>query len=106
MTLLTNDVEGLLLEDLQVSAGRDGFDIVSSRKVKIHNVHVSGGTDDTLAIKTDFSTGKVIASHDIHVFNSHFSSVQCNALTFGSETVGDIRSVHFENISISYAGKA
>ena len=51
------------------------------------HLQVSGGGDDAIALKSDFSLGEELESYNITVRNSSIGSDGCNALQFGSETV-------------------
>ena len=105
-TVLATNITGLRIERVNVQAQRDGFDIVSSRHVQIIRCNITGGGDDAIAVKSDFSLGKELESFDIVVANSVIGSTSCNGLQIGSETVGPIYNARFENISIATAGKA
>ena len=61
---------------------------------------------DALALKSDFSLGRVLESRNVTVKDSELSSDGCNALNFGSETVGDFVGIRWENIVVRSAGKA
>ena len=49
---------------------------------------------------------KRLESYNVTVANSVVGSNGCNALQFGSETLGDFSDFLFENITITSAGKA
>lgn len=104
-TLLANDIEGLHIQDVTVRAQRDGFDIISSRHVRVYGVDIRGGGDDAVVLKSDYATGKALLSYDVVVANS-ILGCGCNALQFGSETVGNFTDIHWENITVTEAGKA
>ena len=104
-TLLATNVTGLLLEDLDVIAVRDGFDVVGCRNVLVQRVRVEGGGDDAMVLKSDYSLGGVLLTKNVTVRDSVFGS-GCNALQFGSETVGDFEAVRFSHINVTSAGKA
>ena len=67
--IFTN-VTGLTVSGVTVHAQRDAFDIISSRHVLVDNVTISGGGDDALALKSDYSLGTSLPSYDIVVKNS------------------------------------
>ena len=46
--MLLTDVEGLVLQDLDVRATRDGIDLFGCRHALLDRVRVSGGADDAL----------------------------------------------------------
>jgi polygalacturonase len=68
--------------------------------------HHSGGGDDALVLKSDYSVGRVLPVYNVIVRNSRISSNGCNALNFGSETVGDFSNITWENIVVEGAGGA
>jgi len=104
-TLLANDIDGLQLHDMTVRPDRDGLDIISSRHVRVHGIDLQGGGDDAVVLKSDYATGKVLNSYDIIVANSVLGC-GCNALQFGSETVGNFTDILWQNITVTGAGKA
>jgi hypothetical protein len=63
------------------------------------------GGDDAIKLGSDLSLGKALPSENIAVRNCYLAS-GCNALQFGTETVGEFRNIRFENIRIVIAGKA
>ena len=72
------------------SKGRDGLDLVNSRKILIENSRIEG-SDDGLCFKTQADSGldKWIAD-SVYVRDSYLSSHCCNAIQFGSRTEVDI----------------
>lgn len=104
--VLATNVEYLTLTDLVVHPTRDGFDIVGCRHVLVQNVTCSGGGDDALVLKSDFSLGKVLPSYNISVRDSSFSTDGATALEIGSETVGSFHNITMDNISVHSAGDA
>ena len=56
-TLLATNVTGLRVEDVNVTAARDGLDVVGCRDVLVNNVRVEGGGDDAMVFKSDYSLG-------------------------------------------------
>jgi polygalacturonase len=105
-TLLATDVDGLTIRGTTIAAARDGLDVVGCRNVLVEDVDISGGGDDALVFKSDYSVGRVLPTYNVIVRNSHISSNGCNALNFGSETVGDFSNITWENIVVKSAGKA
>jgi hypothetical protein len=69
-------------------------------------MNISGGGDDAVKFGSDYSRSKVVDSFNINVTNSVVGSNGCNALQFGSETLGNFHDFLFENISVTAAGKA
>lgn len=105
-TLLATDVDGLHIANTSVAAQRDGFDLVGCRNVLVEGVSIAGGGDDAMVLKSDFSVGRVLHSYNVTVRDCHLASAGCNAMNFGSETVGDFYDIAFQNITVTRAGKA
>ena len=102
---LLTDCQHLTMADLQMDRGRDGVDLVGCSRVELRNLKVTNCGDDTIALKSDFSTGKRLVTEDVLVRDSVVES-GCNGLQFGSETAGDFRRVRFSNIQVLRGGKA
>ncbi len=102
---LLTDCEDLTMAGLQLEDGRDGIDLVGVRRADLHDLRILDCGDDTIALKSDFSTGKRLLSEDIRVRDSVVES-GCNGLQFGSETAGDFRRVRFSRIQVLRSGKA
>jgi polygalacturonase len=102
---LLTDCRHLTMEKLQLERGRDGIDLVGCSQVSLRDLRITGCGDDTIALKSDYSTGKRLVSEDVEVRDSVVES-GCNGLQFGSETAGDFRRVRFRNIQVLRAGKA
>ena len=110
-TMLLTDVERVRIANVTVLAARDGIDLVGCRDVEVVDSSVSGGGDDALALKSDYSLGRVLASRNVTVRRCALSSgrsqgVGCQGIQFGSETVGNFSDMLFEDVSIASAGKA
>jgi polygalacturonase len=102
---LLTDCRHVTMEKLRLERGRDGIDLVGCSQVSLRDLNITGCGDDTIALKSDFSTGKRLVSEDVDVRDSVVES-GCNGLQFGSETAGDFRRVRFRNIQVLRAGKA
>jgi hypothetical protein len=79
---------------------------VSCSNVYLNNVSITGGEDDAIAVKSDYSLGAIINSANHTYQNSLVGSHYCNGLQIGSETVGDFNDITFSNIQINSAGKS
>jgi polygalacturonase len=90
---------------LEMTGGRDGIDLVGCSNVNVHDLSVLRCGDDTIALKSDYSTGKRLDSENVAVWNAVVES-NCNGLQFGSETAGNFRNVTFSDIKVLKAGKA
>lgn len=104
--LLATNVEYLLFSDVVVRPTRDGLDIVSCRHVLIERVDISGGGDDAVVLKSDFSLGRVIDVYNVTVQDSRISTDSTTALEIGSETVGDFYDIQWRNIVVESSGDA
>jgi hypothetical protein len=102
---LLTDCEHLTMTGLRLSDGRDGIDLVGCRKADLRDLHILDCGDDTIALKSDWSTGKRLRTEDVWVRDSVVES-GCNGLQFGSETAGDFRRVRFSRIQVRRSGKA
>merc|ERR1719316_1943739 len=109
MALLATDVENLTIRGVSVWPSRDGFDIVNCRRVLVEDSAVRQGTDDQIVLKSDFSLGRRLECSDITVRRcvveargKYVSGMRsgCNALNIGSETVGDIHRVLWQDIEV------
>jgi hypothetical protein len=67
---------------------------------------VGGGGDDALALKSDWSLGRPLATVNVSVRDSVLGSLGNNAMNIGSETVGDFSDIRFRNISVTSAGQS
>ena len=83
----------------------DGIDINSSQNVTVMNCDIITG-DDAICLKSiDYSGGKANTGsprpvmENVSVYNCRIATT-CNALKIGTETVGDIRNVRFEKITV------
>ena len=105
-TILATNTEHLTIAGMTIHAARDAIDVMGCRHVLITDMHISGGGDDAVKFGSDYSRGKIVESYDVAVTNSVVGSNGCNALQFGSETLGDFYDFLFENITVTAAGKA
>jgi polygalacturonase len=109
---LLTDCHDVTLAHLNMQNGRDGVDLVGNTNVYVHDVTVHETTDDNIALKSDFSLGRVLPTDNVTVTDCTLQSGNsktgggANALQFGSETVGDFSNVSFSDITILQAGKA
>jgi polygalacturonase len=108
---LLTDCHDVTLANLTIQNGRDGIDIVGNTNVNIHGVTMTNCGDDTIALKSDYSLGRVLTTDNVTVTNCTVQSGStsgggANGLQFGSETVGDFQNISFSNITITQAAKA
>jgi polygalacturonase len=102
---LLSDSEHVTMTGLNMTKGRDGIDLMGCRKVDLSNLRILGCGDDTIALKSDYATGKRLLTEDVNVRDSVVES-GCNGLQFGSETAGDFRRIRFSRIQVLRSGKA
>ena len=106
ITLLLNNASHAVVRHVDVAAARDGVNVISSRHVKLDRLHVRGGSDDAIALKSDWALRRVLPMYDVQVTNSVVRSEKCNGLQIGSETVGNISDILFHNVTVLGAAKA
>tara|TARA_B110000208_G_scaffold187762_1_gene246278 strand:+ start:5528 stop:6406 length:879 start_codon:yes stop_codon:yes gene_type:complete len=95
-TILATNCEHLTLSGVTIAAHRDALDIMGCRHVHMERMNISGGGDDAVKFGADWSRGKRLSSYNVTVINSFIGSNDCNALQFGSETLGDFYDFLFE----------
>lgn len=88
-----------------LSENSDGIDINGCRNVTVINCDVETG-DDAICLKNVDNTDEPKSGknprpdmHGIYVYNCRLATT-CNATKIGTETVGNIYDVHFENIRV------
>jgi hypothetical protein len=102
---LLENCAGVTFNRIVITEARGALDFESCSDVQVHDCTFTGCDDDTIGIKSDYSLGRKINSGNIYVWDCELDS-GCNALQFGSETVGDISNCNFWNIRITRASKA
>jgi alpha-glucuronidase len=112
--ILASGCTDVLIDNVTINTKRDGIDLMQCRNVVISNSQIDclrredgrpAGGDDAIKLGSDYSLGGVWPSENIVVRDCVLAS-GCNALQFGSETIGAFKNVRFENIRILAAGKA
>jgi polygalacturonase len=105
--ILVNGIVGMTVDNVHIMEAnqRDGFNLISSQHVRVTN-SVIQGSDDSMCLKSDFALGRDILSTDIVISHDAILSTGNNATQFGSETCGSYSDVHFDNLTITAAGKA
>ncbi len=112
--ILASGCVNLLVDNVTITSGRDGLDLMQCRDVTVTHCHIDclrrengrpAGGDDAIKLGSDLSLGAALPSENITVRDCLLAS-GCNALQFGSETVGAFRHIQFENVRIVAAGKA
>jgi polygalacturonase len=105
--ILVNGIVGMTVDNVHIMEAnqRDGFNLISSQHVRVTN-SVIQGSDDSMCLKSDFALGRDILSTDIVISHDAILSTGNNATQFGSETCGSYSDIHFDNLTITAAGKA
>jgi hypothetical protein len=102
---LLTDCRNVTIDNLSLTGGRDGINLVGCRNCQASNLRARDLGDDAIPLKNDYSTGKRLTTENIYIHDGVFES-GCNAIQVGSETAGDFRNVWFKNITVLQAGKA
>jgi hypothetical protein len=89
----------IILRNVRVFSGKDGFDPDSSRDVLIDGAFVISG-DDAIAVKNRFPQDSDGKTTERVVFRNGIVSTTKSALKIGTETRGPIRDVTFENCDV------
>ncbi|MHC4883296.1 MAG: glycosyl hydrolase family 28-related protein, partial [Planctomycetota bacterium] len=102
MMLLTG-CDNVTIDNISVQTKRDAINLISCRDVLIQNSDLDSvrdnfqGGDDGIKLGSDYSLGYVRDSYNITVRNCTIMA-GCNALQFGTETLGPFSNISFENI--------
>jgi polygalacturonase len=102
--LMTNVVD-LTLTKLTISPSRDGVDLMECSNVNADTLSVTGGGDDSFALKSDCTVGMPVTTNNVTVTNSTFGS-GANAMQIGSETWGDFQNITWSHNKIVTGGKS
>ena len=96
-------VDGITIKNPPYSERKnsDGIDINGCRNVTIKNCFIETG-DDAICLKNVDKGNPTSKRPDMYNINVHdcVLASTCNSTKIGTETVGDIYDVHFENIKI------
>ncbi|KJK48990.1 hypothetical protein UK23_15290 [Lentzea aerocolonigenes] len=105
--IITNGCNGMKLDRITVDSpdDRDGINFINSSNVELSN-SVVVASDDAVAFKSDFATGKTFLSENNVVRDSTIQSTENNAIQFGSETCGSFKNIQFRNLKVTGASKA
>jgi polygalacturonase len=112
--ILATGCDKVRIDNVNIKTSRDGLNLSQCRDVVVANSHIDAvryedgqpaGGDDAIKLGSDLSLGKAEPSENILIRNCYLAS-GCNAMQFGTETVGDFRDVRFEDIRVVIAGKA
>jgi polygalacturonase len=105
--IITNGCDGMKLDRITVDTpdDRDGINFINSSNVELSNSTIVS-SDDAVAFKSDYATGRTSPSENNVVRDSTIRSTENNAIQFGSETCGSFRNIQFRNLDVTGASKA
>ncbi|MDX8055148.1 glycosyl hydrolase family 28 protein [Lentzea sp. BCCO 10_0798] len=105
--IITNGCNGMKLDRITVDSpeDRDGINFINSSNIELSNSTIVS-SDDAVAFKSDYATGRTFLSENNVVRDSTIESTENNAVQFGSETCGSFRNIQFRNLRITGASKA
>ncbi|MHC4891297.1 MAG: right-handed parallel beta-helix repeat-containing protein [Planctomycetota bacterium] len=112
--ILATGCEDVLIDNVTINTGRDGFNLSQCKDVLVANCHIDAiryedghpaGGGDAIKLGSDLSLGKARPCENITVRNCFLAS-GCNTLQFGTENIGLFKNIRFENIRILRVGKA
>lgn len=78
--LLATGVDNLTIDNVKVDTNRDGFDIDSSRNVRISNCSVNSPNDDAIVLKSSYALGFARATENVTITNCLVSGYDIGSL--------------------------
>jgi polygalacturonase len=78
--LLATGVDNLTIDNVKVDTNRDGFDIDSSRNVRISNCSVNTPNDDAIVLKSSYALGFARATENVTITNCAVSGYDIGSL--------------------------
>jgi polygalacturonase len=82
--LLATGVDSLTIDNVRVDTNRDGFDIDSSRNVRISNVAVNTPNDDAIVLKSSYALGEARPTENVTITNSQVSGFDVGTMLDGT----------------------
>ncbi len=82
--LLATSVDNLTIDNVKVDTNRDGFDIDSSRNVRISNCSVNSPNDDAIVLKSSYALGFARATENVTITNCLVSGYDIGSLLDGT----------------------
>ena len=98
------DIDNLCIDNNRRMLNADGIDPDHSKNINIRNCYISSA-DDCIAIKNTEHFKKYGDTYNINVSNCVCKSSSA-ALKIGTETCGEFRDIHFDNIKIEDSNRA
>ncbi|TWP53201.1 glycoside hydrolase [Lentzea tibetensis] len=105
--IIVNGCDGMKLNRIKVDSpdDRDGINFINSSNIELADSTIIA-SDDAVAFKSDYATGKTFLSQNNVVRDSTIQSTENNAIQFGSETCGSFKNIKFLNLNVTGASKA
>ena len=122
--LLATGVDNLTIDNVKVDTNRDGFDIDSSRNVRISNTSVNSPNDDAIVLKSSYALGFARATENVTITNCLVSGYDIGSLLdasykrnvteapdkdgptgrikFGTESNGGFKNITISNIAFDH----
>jgi len=82
--LLATGVDNLTIDNVKVDTNRDGFDIDSSRNVRISNCSVNSPNDDAIVLKSSYALGFARATENVTITNCLVGGYDIGSLLDGT----------------------
>jgi polygalacturonase len=82
--VLATGVDNLTIDNVKVDTNRDGFDIDSSRNVRISNCSVNSPNDDAIVLKSSYALGYARATENVTITNCLVSGYDIGSLLDGT----------------------
>jgi polygalacturonase len=82
--VLATGVDNLTIDNVKVDTNRDGFDIDSSRNVRISNCSVNSPNDDAIVLKSSYALGFARATENVTITNCLVSGYDIGSLLDGT----------------------
>jgi polygalacturonase len=82
--VLATGVDNLTIDNVKVDTNRDGFDIDSSRNVRISNCSVNSPNDDAIVLKSSYALGFARATENVTITNCLVSGYDICSLLDGT----------------------
>jgi polygalacturonase len=82
--VLATGVDTLTIDNVKVDTNRDGFDIDSSRNVRISNASVNSPNDDAIVLKSSYALGEARATENVTITNCSVSGYDVGSVFDGT----------------------
>jgi polygalacturonase len=82
--VLATGVDNLTIDNVKVDTNRDGFDIDSSRNVRISTCSVNSPNDDAIVLKSSYALGFARATENVTITNCLVSGYDIGSLLDGT----------------------